>query len=264
MPMTIKLNLQTVGLSDYEITAYLFLLQKHPVNGSQLSRNSGIPRARIYDVLRSLKEKGVVAESDEGLYVPLPPDELIKRLRLRHESELEVLQERFREASRESSYDYVWIMRGYAEVMAKAGEMVDTAADEVYIRVFPPEGRVLQEHLTRAEKRGVMVKYIAMQPLPLEFACQITHPGHETIQESLGGRTLDLVVDRQEVLGGLLEEGSEDMSPINWGRNNWLVTSTRDSLRHDFFHYFLYQTLELQRSLTKKEKDLYTYIMQDG
>lgn len=262
--MTIKLNLQTVGLSDYEITAYFFLVQKHPVNGSQLSKKSGIPRARVYDVLRSLKEKGVVAESDEGFYVPLPPEELIKRLRLRHESELELLQERFREASQESSYEYVWIMRGYAEVLAKAGEMIDEAGQEVYIRVFPSEGRALHPHLRRAEQRGVAVKYIAMQPVPLEFARQIIHPGHETIQATLGGRSLDLVVDRREVLGGLLEEGNEDLSPINWGKNNWLVTSTRDSLRHDFFHYFLHQTFELQRSLSQEEAALYTYIMQDG
>ncbi len=261
--MTIKLNLQTIGLSDYEVTAYLFLLQKHPVNGSQLSKISGIPRARIYDVLRSLKEKGVVAESDEGLYVPLPPEELIKRLRMRHESELEVLQERFREASQESNYDYVWIMRGYEEVMAKAGAMIDAADREVYIRMFSPESRFLRPALFRAESRGLALKYIAMQPEPLDFACQIIHPGHETIQATLGGRSLDLVVDRQEVLGGLLEAGNEDLSPINWGRNNWLVTSTRDSLRHDYFHYFLYQTYELQRSLSPKEAALYEAIARD-
>ncbi len=261
--MTIKLNLQTIGLSDYEVTAYLFLLQKHPVNGSQLSKSSGIPRARIYDVLRSLKEKGVVAESDEGLYVPLPPEELIKRLRLRHESELEVLQERFREASQESNYDYVWIMRGYEEVMAKAGEMIEAAGQEVYIRMFSAESRFLRPALTHADQRGVPVKYIAMQPEPLDFPCQIIHPGHETIEDILGGRSLDLVVDRQEVLGGLLEEGAEDLSPINWGKNSWLVTSTRDSLRHDYFHYFLYQTYELQRSLSTEEAALYDSIMRD-
>lgn len=49
-------NFLQLGLSQYEITAYLSLVGRHPVNGSQLSRFSGIPRARIYDVLRSLKD----------------------------------------------------------------------------------------------------------------------------------------------------------------------------------------------------------------
>ena len=44
-------TLLNLGFSKYEITAYLTLVANHPVNGSQLSRMSAIPRAKIYDVL---------------------------------------------------------------------------------------------------------------------------------------------------------------------------------------------------------------------
>jgi hypothetical protein len=53
-------NLEMIGLSDYTIRTYLSLLRHHPINGSQLSKRSGIPRARIYDILRTLKARGFV------------------------------------------------------------------------------------------------------------------------------------------------------------------------------------------------------------
>ena len=83
--------LLNLGFSKYEITAYLTLVTNHPVNGSQLSRMSAIPRAKIYDVLRSLKGKGAVTEVGEGLYAPLPPEELFSRIR--HNFETSIAQD---------------------------------------------------------------------------------------------------------------------------------------------------------------------------
>ena len=37
-------NLKQIGLSDNAIHTYLTMLQHHPVNGSQLSKRSGIAR----------------------------------------------------------------------------------------------------------------------------------------------------------------------------------------------------------------------------
>ncbi len=36
------------------------LLEKHPLNGYGLSKVSGIPRSRIYDVLQNLEDKQIV------------------------------------------------------------------------------------------------------------------------------------------------------------------------------------------------------------
>ena len=57
------------------------LVANHPVNGSQLSKISGIARSRIYDVLRNLIAKGYVVEVQAGQYAPLPSEELIRQLR---------------------------------------------------------------------------------------------------------------------------------------------------------------------------------------
>ena len=81
-------KLTEFGFSQYEATCYLALLAHHPSNGSQLSRQSGIARSRIYDVLRNLARKDLAFEVETGRYVPLPPEELIKRLRRQFETNL--------------------------------------------------------------------------------------------------------------------------------------------------------------------------------
>lgn len=253
-----------IGLSDYAITAYLTLLNTNPLNGSQLSRLSGIPRARAYEVLRTLKQKGIVAESSEGMYIPLPPEELIKRLRLSHEKDLEILQSMLDGAQTQASCDYIWTIKGRDEAMDKARTMIADAVDEIYVRMYPEEGRLLDPVLKAVETKGVQIKYVAMRPTSGRFLIQVVHPDYETIEQELGGRSFDLIVDKNEILGGLFISGQEDQSIINWGKNRWFVVTGRDSVRHDFFHYFLHKTYTLQQELTEPELALYEQIRKDS
>lgn len=255
--------LSNFGFSQYETRAYLSLLGKHPVNGSQLSRYSGIPRARIYDVLRTLKTKGLAVEVQDGLYAPLPPEEAIKRFRTRFENEMTRLERTFREASVKADYDFVWNIQGYDEVMDKAREMIESCCEEIYARLFPEDAGILNPLLHHAAKRGVQVKYISMGNGSIEFDLQVNHPQVEEMNGILGGRSIDIVSDRQEVLVGLFETGKEDLSPISWAKNHWFVIATRDSLRHDFFHYFLHKTYDLKEPLTGREAAIYELIKSD-
>ena len=256
-------HLDRLGLSDYATHAYLTLLQHHPINGSQLSKRSGIPRARIYDVLRALKKKGIVSEASKGLFVPLPPDELIKQLRRNHEKDIDRLQSLIDEIQAPNDHDYIWSITGYQRVMEKAREMIDASRHEIYIRLFPEDADMLIIPLKKAERRSVQVKCIFMAPYTKSFAIQVIHPQHETVMRKLGGRSFDLVVDKEEFIGGLFTPESINESRINWGRNRWFVVSGRDSLRHDFFHYFLYKTQTLGQSLDGDEQKIYKIILND-
>ena len=86
-------------LSQYETKAYLSLVAKYPLNGSQLSKHSGIPSAKIYEVLRNLLEKGLVTEVGKGIYAPLPPEEMLKNLRHGFGTYLNGLEEKIKAAS---------------------------------------------------------------------------------------------------------------------------------------------------------------------
>ena len=259
-----KINTEVkLGLSDYALTAYISLTTNHPVNGSQLSRQSGIPRARIYDVLETLSAKGFVIESSKGMYTPIPSEELIRRLRQDFEAVLSFLEEKLSNAEQKPEKDVIWTIKGYAAAMGKAKEMIDKANNEIYVRMSPEEGHHLDLRLLAAESKGVQVKYISMAPGPQIFKFQIIHPCPEPCEQNSNTRFFDIVVDKKEILCGMFIEGDEEGSVINWGQNKRFVLSGRDSLRHDFFHYFLHKVQNDKKELTQKENVLYKFIQKD-
>ncbi len=262
--MESKSRLKDLGFSQYEATCYMALVGNHPINGSQLSKISGIARSRIYDVLRSLISKGYVIEVNTGQYAPLPSDELIRRLKRGFDKNITAFEKEITRASQKEDFEYVWTLTGYDNVMEKAREMIGVAGKEIYVRLFPEADRHLSDDLITAEKRGVEIRYIAMGNIPEKFDIQVTHPGHENLIKTIGGRSFDIITDKKEALVGIFETGNEDQAPINWTRNQWFIIANRDSLRHDFYHYFLEKTLDRDQELTDKEKQIYDIIKADN
>ncbi|MCD6470699.1 TrmB family transcriptional regulator, partial [Candidatus Bathyarchaeota archaeon] len=53
-----------MGLTEYEIRAYLHLLKYGLLTASRLSEMAGIPYSKIYEVLNSLERKGWVKSQE--------------------------------------------------------------------------------------------------------------------------------------------------------------------------------------------------------
>ncbi len=261
--MRVSESLKELGFSQYEIACYLALVAHHPANGSQLSRLAGVARSRVYDVLRTLVRRGLVDEAGHGNYIPLPPEELIRRLRTQFESNLKSFQAEVNRSTLRSGHDHVWTLRGYAEVLSKARDMIGAAEVEIYIRLWPEETAVLTPDLRQAVRRGIKVKFIALGEAAAGFDFQVLHPESDKLPAIIGGRSLDLVYDMAEALSGVFIGGQEELSPINWSRNRCFVASVRDGLRHDFYHYFLHVLHETGRPLTKNERRMYELIKGD-
>lgn len=261
--MDITSLLTDFAFSKYESSCYLALLTQHPCNGSQLSKLSGIARSRIYDVLRSLARKGVVFEIEKGLFVPLPFEELKKRLQNQFESNLSLLEKQVAELNPDTDYEYLLTLRGRTEAMAKAVDIIHGAREEIYLRLFPDSWNRLEKPIRNAVQRGVGLRLIGMGPIPRICDIQVTHPEVATLPTKLGGESIDIIVDRSEALVGIFEVGQEETSPVIWTRNRWFVIANRDSLRHDFYHYFLDKIHDRQETLTPQDEAIYAYIKKD-
>jgi HTH-type transcriptional regulator, sugar sensing transcriptional regulator len=261
--MAIKKKQNMLGLSDSELSAYLALFKTNPINGSQLSKICGIPRTRIYDVLRAIKQKGMVMEPTNGQFVPLPPREFIKRLRTRYEADLEWFEEMVQDSMEEEEVDYFWTIYGYMEVMDKAKEIITMAKKNLSVLLFPEEARELDSYLKIAEKRGVQVKYVSIGAPQTEFKLQVVHPYSSEIEARHKGRVFDLAKDKDEVLVGQFKKGQEDKSPINWVRNHWYVTAIWEAVRHDFFHCFLEKILDQGLKLSERELEIYEIVKRE-
>jgi HTH-type transcriptional regulator, sugar sensing transcriptional regulator len=261
--MDITSLLQDFAFSKYESSCYLALLSQHPCNGSQLSKLSGIARSRIYDVLRGLTRKGVVFEIEKGLYVPLPFEELKKRLQTQFESNLSLLEKQVARLTPDTDYEYLLTIQGQKEAIAKAIDIIDAAREEIYLRLFPDSWKRLEKSIRKALRRGVGIRLIGMGTLPQICDIQVTHPEVASLPDKLGGESIDIIVDRAEALVGIFEPGQEATSPVIWTRNRWFVIANRDSLRHDFYHYFLDKLHDRQAPLSPQDEAIYAFIKKD-
>jgi hypothetical protein len=62
---------------------------------------------------------------------------------------------------------------------------------------------------------------------------------------------------------GIFETGQEMTSPVIWTRNRWFVIANRDSLRHDFYHYFLDKIHDRHETLSGQDETIYNFIKKD-
>ena len=261
--MDIASILRDFAFSKYESSCYLALLAKHPSNGSQLSMLSGIARSRIYDVLRGLAKKKLVFEIEKGLYVPLPFEELKKRLRGQFESNLKILDDQLDAMVEQSGFEYLFTLNGVDEVIAKAVDIINSAQQELYLRLFPETWGRLKTHIEQAVGRGVVVRFISMGPMASIYDIQVFHPDVDRIKDKLGGESIDIIADKAEAIAGIFETDNMNRSPFIWTRNHWFVIANRDSLRHDFYHYFLDKLYERGESLSTRDKQIYAFIRAD-
>lgn len=81
IPENVKESLRDIGLTDYEISIYLTLISKGPMDARELSEASGVPYSRIYNILTQLeKDKKWIIKEEESRpsrYFAKSPDEAL-------------------------------------------------------------------------------------------------------------------------------------------------------------------------------------------
>src|SRR5512142_854273 len=103
--------LRRLGFAEYEAKAYRALLLRSPLNGYELAKASGVPRADVYSVLQRLEERGAVLrlESEPGVrYAPVPPDEVIGRLERSYRKAAEEALQALNEVTISPDHGQVW------------------------------------------------------------------------------------------------------------------------------------------------------------
>jgi len=96
-------ELQILGLTKNESKVYATLVKLNIASVNEISRKTDVPRVNIYDILESLKEKGLVAsviKSNKRYFEPANPKEL-NELLLKKQEEIERAKDKILELSKE-------------------------------------------------------------------------------------------------------------------------------------------------------------------
>lgn len=215
--------LQKLGFGDYEARAYLALLRGAPeMSGYEVARESGVPRANVYDVLPRLEERGAVVRVDSpsgARYSAVPTSQLMPRLAERFNDDLTAAERALLAQGEATNQDYSWNVEGYSAVIDHARTLVDEAEREIVLAVWPHEARALANNLSSAEERDVSVTTLCLAGCAQECGnCQGNVHRYRLSPEE-ESRWLVVGVDGKEMLAGEIdnqsaEEGDQDAYAI--------------------------------------------------
>ncbi|NWF95309.1 MAG: TrmB family transcriptional regulator [Candidatus Thorarchaeota archaeon] len=165
--------LKQLGLTEYEVQAYVTLVDGGKMAASDISTVSRVPFSRIYDVLGRLEARGFiqVSRGRPTQYLPKAPSEVMRLVRLAWEETLDSstrvvvaeLQPRFEREAQATSRD-VWLLHGRAAILAKALEMVDGAREELMLSV--PTIDTEQGETSIAEDLSALVERLLTVRIP--------------------------------------------------------------------------------------------------
>lgn len=230
-------DLQQLGFSEYEARAYTTLLQRSPLNGYELAKQSGLPRANVYAVLQKLEERGAVVRLDtpEGTrYAPVPPEELVQRLRHHFQGILDAAQSSLSTITSSAEYDAVWNARGYQALLEHARSLLEAAQEQLLLAIWPQEAQALAATMAQAVERGVEVTTLCLAACPKECGgCQGQIYRYRVPPEQIK-RWLVITADRVELLTG-------EIGPVQEA----LAVRTRHRLLVDLATWYIRHSIAL-------------------
>jgi sugar-specific transcriptional regulator TrmB len=153
-------ELTQLGLTTYEAKAYVALLGRDSFTAAQVSRQAGLPRQRIYDVLGSLVEKGLASSRPGSVvkYAAVAPELAIDRLVAEHRRQLGDLERAAKRAidDLEPAYktglehtdplEYIEVLRDAGAINERFGELQAGVKREILVFTKPPYATQPQEN----------------------------------------------------------------------------------------------------------------------
>lgn len=156
-------KLQSFGLNLYEAKAYTGLLKIGTSNAYKISKESGIPRARIYDVLESLTKHGLamMEESSENIkiYTPVPSQVFLEKTKKEWESNFEDVTVALNELETEANKRdiYVFTVKGKENITSYCKQLLKETHKYVMVSMWDQMYDLLLPELLECQMRGVKV-----------------------------------------------------------------------------------------------------------
>ena len=159
--------LKGIGLTMYEAQAYITLTSLISSNAAEIAEKSGIPRSKIYDVLKGLNEKNFI-EIEDGrphTYNVRSPVDVLNREKERLNSEIEDSITRLTniyENGMSQVQAPIWRIYGVEKIINQEIEIIKRAKTSVNMRIgflFEGEGETLIKAFKR--KRNLNVNILA-------------------------------------------------------------------------------------------------------
>ena len=160
-------RLKSLGLTLYEAKAYIAILKKGVMTSTEVAKEAGIPQPRVYDVLKSLEEKGLilVSKGRPRLYRAENPRTSLKRLidRIKqriiedYEKSVSILEGIYLEEYGRRDIGEIWKLDTEQKIYDKILSVIENAEHELLISAYNHMLSKLRNPLKRLSRRGISV-----------------------------------------------------------------------------------------------------------
>ncbi|QLK26076.1 TrmB family transcriptional regulator [Natrinema zhouii] len=178
VPDELRSTVERVGdrfnLGEYEIDAYLTVLEQGQLTASEIADRTDIPQPRVYDTVRSLSDRGLVElrESRPMKVVAIDPGEAFDDVQSSFEQMIDELEARYTAPARDT--EAVSLVKSRSTILRYLEEVINGAEFELALSLTPDLLTRFDAELREAVETGVSVDLIVTPaseaPDPAEFA----------------------------------------------------------------------------------------------
>ncbi len=253
MDEKIEQRFKQLGFTAYEAKAYLALLRQYPVTRYELSKNSGVPRSAIYDIIRKLENLGAVNALyvKPEKYIPLPPEQLMELLERQFNERIEEAKKSLKKFNTEIEPGHLWNIVGYKNMLHKAREMISKAEHSLYLSLWQRECKLLKDDIDDAIKRGVTVTAFSFTPLLISSERVYSYNIPDEELNNIWDRKIILVIDKTELLMG--EADDKHSKKTAWTDNKAIVDIATNHMILDITLFGLRKNVNVGDTVTAME-----------
>jgi sugar-specific transcriptional regulator TrmB len=238
--------MENLGLTGYEIKVYLSILEGGPGIASEISKVSGVPYSKIYEVINTLEDKGWLESSSSRpqKFFPKSPQSALAAMRIRMENEIkdnenlimsELLPIYQKRGIKERPE--IWVVRGIHNIIGKVSEIILDCQAELLIAL--PEvaeniAKPAQPMLRSLYEKGVNISVLASGRTSSDTLRAISRIAQVRVKDHMFGG--GVIGDSRQVMlllgeGGIMD--SNGFEPIAiWAEHSGLA-----GLAKDYFEY---------------------------
>jgi len=242
-------HFERLGLSSNEAKVYLALLETHPITGYQLSKNSGILRPVVYEMLNRLVDKGGarIIKSNPDTYVPVEIDEFLRNLESDFVESKKLIHSQLRNYMSVNETDYFWNILSQKNIENSILTLIQKASDEILISV--QDKQWIEPFLSPLNQRlrdGIRISIFSYYSFDVQGLPLYSHYLDESfVTPLIDRRMFALAIDATDALVALFSDvrtakAAQSQNPV-------FVSTVRQKIQSDIYLLRLKNTMGIER-----------------
>jgi sugar-specific transcriptional regulator TrmB len=241
-------SLRQLGFSEYEARVYVEMLRHvAPSTAYEIGKLSGVPHAKVYEVVDNLRKKQIIVQIEENpkKYLPVDPEEVFSNIEKTFNVSVRLVREELRHLEKGETVDYIFNISGKQPIIERAKQMISSSQQSILVAVDRTMLEALKQEMKSAQRRGVELSIVFYgNREEIDFERVYSHRLQEPDTEHFTFILLD--IDFKEVLAGTMSRSSNEGHGF-WTKSVYLSNIMQDNIIHEISLGILEEKLGLEK-----------------